>query len=93
LTREQDRLDLETREKVKKVQKEIEEIAVDMMETLAETIKIGEEAETESLKNGITLYVEHLRTHAKTIGSLGDTNARSLTIPQLPSPANNQRAF
>jgi chaperonin GroES len=89
LTREQDRLDLETREKVKKVQKEIEQISVEMMETLAKTIKTGEEAETESLKNGITLYVEHLRTHAKTIGSLGDTNARPLALPQLPQAANN----
>jgi chaperonin GroES len=93
LSREQDRLDLETREKVKKMEREIEQIAAEIMETMAKTIKLGEEAETESLKNGITLYVEHLRTAAKSVGSLGDISARPLAIPQLPQTSNNQRAF
>lgn len=93
LGREQDRLDLETREKVKKLQKEIEEITVDMMKTLAETIKIGEEAETESKKNDVSIHIENIRAAAKAIGALGDTNARPLALPQLPQAANNQRAF
>jgi len=93
LTREQDRLDLDTREKVKKIQAEIEKIGVDMLETLANTMLKGEQAETESLKNGITLYVEHLRTSAKAVGALGDTNARPLALPQLPQANNNQRAL
>jgi chaperonin GroES len=93
LSREQDRLDLETREKVKKMEREIEQIAAEIMETMAKTIKLGEEAETESLKNGITLYVEHLRTQAKAVGALGDVNARPIALPQLPQTTNNQRAF
>lgn len=97
LTREQDRLDLETREKVKKIQAEIEKISVDMMETLASTFLKGEQAETESLKNGVTLYVEHLRSQAeqlrsqaKAVGSLGDTHARTLALPQLPQASPHQ---
>jgi chaperonin GroES len=93
LSREQDRLDLETREKVKKIQAEIEKIGVDMLETLANTLKLGEEAETESMKNGVTLYVEQLRTQAKAIGAIGDTNARTLALPQLPAAPNQQRAI
>lgn len=93
LSREQDRLDLETREKVKKIAAEIEQIGVDMLETLANTLKTGEEAETEAQKNNVTIYVEHLRTAAKAVGALGDTSVRPLALPQLPQTQNNQRTF
>lgn len=93
LSREQDRLDLETTNKVKKIQAEVEKLGVDMLETLANTMKLGEEAETESLKNAVTIYTAQLQSVTKALGALGDTNVRPLALPQLSQTTNNQRAL
>ncbi len=90
LSREQDRLDMKTVEDIKKIQAETEKLGVDMLKTMAEAWEIGEKAETESTKNTISLYTAQLQHLTKTIGSLGEVNARQISLPQAPAiPARN----
>lgn len=93
LTREQDRLDYETSEKVRKMKAEVEKLGYDMLETLSSAMLKGEQAESESMKNAVTLYTAQLQSFTKAIGALGDTNARPLALPAIPQAVNNQRAI
>lgn len=61
LQAEQNRLNFETVAKVDKIYKEIDKLNADIVETVANTIKIGEEAESESLNNQITSYTANLQ--------------------------------
>lgn len=83
LTREQDRLDAKNAEEIKKMQAEVKKLGVDMLETLAKAAKYGEEAETESMKNAVTIYTAQLESVTNAIGALGAMNARELKVPQL----------
>jgi hypothetical protein len=89
LTREQDRLDYETSEKVRKMKAEVEKLGYDMLETLSSAMLKGEQAESESMKNAVTIYTAQLQTFTKAIGALGETNARPLALPAIPQAQRN----
>lgn len=89
LTREQDRLDLKTAEDIKKIQAEVKKLGADMIETLANAAKLGEQAESESTKNQISIYTAQLQTITSAIEALGAMNDRALQIPQFAPPPNN----
>jgi chaperonin GroES len=89
LTREQDRLDLKTAEDIKKIQAEVKKLGADMIETLANAAKLGEQAESESTKNQISIYTAQLQTITSAIDALGAMNDRALQIPQFAPPSNN----
>lgn len=92
LTREQDRLDIKTVEEVKKMQAEVKKLGVDMLETLAKAAKYGEEAETESMKNAVSIYTANLDAVVSAIGALGEQSGRNLQLPQLPTGVSNPAA-
>ena len=94
LTREQDRLDAKNVAEIERIRAEVKKLGVDMIETLANAAKLGEQAETESLKNAVNIYTAQLESAVSAIGALGDVNARELKVPQLQTaisiPANIQ---
>jgi len=85
LSREQDRLDIETSEKTQKTRAEVKKLGAELLETLANAMKLGEEAETESMKNAVSIYTAQLKTFESAIGALGETSGRAIQIPQLPA--------
>jgi len=77
LTREQDRLDLKTAEEINKIKAEVKKLGAEMIETLAKAMKAGEEAETESMKNAVSIYTAELDTIVGAIEALGAMNERN----------------
>jgi chaperonin GroES len=73
LQREQDRLDADTQAKIEKVGTEIEKLQADVIKTLADAAKSGEEAETESLNNQISIYTQQMRMRTDELQSIGRT--------------------
>lgn len=83
LTREQDRLDAKNVAEIERIKAEVKKLGVDMIETLANAAKLGEQAETESQKNAVTIYTAQLKSIEGALSALGDVNARELKVPQL----------
>lgn len=92
LTREQDRLDLKTAEEINKIKAEVKKLGAELIETLANAAKLGEEAESESTKNQISMYTAQLQSITGAIEALGAMNDRALQIPQFTPPAGNAGA-
>jgi len=92
LTREQDRLDLKTAEEIKKIQAEVKKLGADMIETLANAAKLGEQAESESTKNQISIYTAQLQSITSAIDALGAMNDRALALPQFQARPNQPGA-
>lgn len=88
LTREQDRLDIKTAAEIDRIKAEIKKIGIDMIETLANAAKLGEEAETESTKNAMSQYTSQIEAITSAISALGAMNA--LKTSQLQSPGSQQ---
>jgi hypothetical protein len=87
LSREQDRLDIKTASEIDRIKAEIKKIGIEMIEVLARAAKLGEEAETESMKNAISQYTSQIGAITSAIDALGAMNA--LRISQLPPGASN----
>lgn len=87
LEREQTRLDKETDAELRKVAAEIEEIRVGIVETLAKARKAAEEAESEAVKNQISVYtteidgiISQYTAVTNRIKTLGDINVRASDV-------------
>lgn len=101
LSREQDRLDKETEGELRKVSAEVKEINAGIIETLAKARKAAEEAESEAVKNQISVYTAELdgliaRHTAVTnrMKTIGDLNVRASDVANRAAQAriSNQRA-
>jgi hypothetical protein len=90
LAREQDRLDAETREKIQKIKAEVKQLGADLIKTFAEAAKIGEEAETESTKNKISIYTAQLAGLETAISALGAQDDRALKMADMASRNYNR---
>jgi chaperonin GroES len=87
LTREQDRLDRKTDVDIQKIQQEMKNLFADMIETLSRAAKLGEEAETEHMKNQVTTYTAKVQTIQETLSAIGAmSNARSINLPPSAGP-------
>lgn len=85
LTREQDRLDMKTAEEINKIKAEVKKLGAEMIETLANAMKLGEEAETESTKNAVTIYTAQLENITSALSALGVGNVGNSTTSALQS--------
>lgn len=91
LEREQDRLDSKNQADIAKIIQDIENGKADLIKTLAEASKTGEEAETESLKNAITTYTAIQQSLQNALNTTGTLNANNnvRNINPLPQPTGS----
>lgn len=92
LTREQDRLDLKTGAEIRRIEAEVKKLGAELVETLANAAKLGEEAESESLVNRVSSYTAQLQSITSAIEALGAVNDRRLQMPAIPQQGNYQGA-
>lgn len=89
LEREQRRLDAETESGITKQKAEIKKIAAEIIKTLTEANLNNEKAESEEVKNRLSVYTQTMQTMMTAIEALGVVNARAapeilaLTQPRI----------
>lgn len=88
LSREQDRLDAETKEKINKMKQEVKNLTADLVKTLAEAALAGEKAESESMNNKISMYTAQIDTAMSAIDALGAMDDRALKMAEFASRSN-----
>lgn len=94
LEREQDRLDRDSETDRAKTVKEIEKVNADIIKTVMEAAKTGEEAETEALINRLTKYTASVQKLLDDLLAIGANNGTNITqSPALTSPTNNSRTI
>lgn len=94
LEREQDRLDKDSEADRAKTAKEIEKLGADIVKTIMDAAKSGEEAETEALNNKLTKYTASVQELLGNILAIGANNGTTITQNNaLRPPANNTRTI
>ena len=91
LEREQIRLDKDTDAKIAKVGDEIKKIQSEFIQNISKALLNAEQAETEDVKNQISIYSTNIQSQIDVLEAIGASNDRNIaastalqTIPNIP---------